>query len=148
MKTKRFYSLVAKDDIMGIKEHLGYQIVVDDTKFNVYVENPRSSSYPLVHIIDPKSGLAIFTRSISKEDDEINVDDDSQCIQVAVKDMIDRGLISKYLQHSKLESYKIMKDAFKVYKSAYKLYKKHQDQCITEKKRGDWNDSTGSKSES
>lgn len=56
-KRKEFYSVICKDKVVGISEQSGFEIKIDGEIFNAYRSKDKGRAY----IIDPKTGIAVYT---------------------------------------------------------------------------------------
>lgn len=59
MKRAVFYTIVQKDEIIGLQQQDGFEFEMDGIQLNGYV-----SENDTVYIIDPTNGIAIFVRKL------------------------------------------------------------------------------------
>lgn len=125
MKCKSFFTMVCMNGVMGVKEQNGYREEIRDLKFNIYLEEISSGSI-MVHIIDPHSGMAIYSYKSSAfifRGEEMNL------INKAIEEFKTKdALIASYKKRQKDKDYQLLKAAFTSYKKAYKIYQAHKQE--------------------
>jgi hypothetical protein len=108
-KRKIFYSMIQENDIVGLKKQDGYEIDINGTKFNAYINEINNSAY----ILDPKNGTAVFTYRYS-----LSTLSPYEHIQQAKNEFIRQGAFEKWKELCNRENYQLAKKMFKAYKKA------------------------------
>lgn len=119
IKRKMFYSVVQKNDIVGLRKQDGYEIVVDGIEFNAY----KSMIDGRVYIIDPKNGSGIF----SYRDDTIDILPTCELVEKAKDEFIKRGAFERWKEKCNKKSYKLANKTFNAYKKAESLREQQRE---------------------
>lgn len=122
MKRKVFYSIMKKDDIVGIREQYGYELKIDGEKFNAY-KNRRDGR---VYIVDPRNGIALTNDYPDWSED---IPTDIELIGKAKEKLIKSGILKKWKEYREKESYQLTIQMFEAYKKAESLREKNLLQC-------------------
>lgn len=112
IKRKMFYSVIQKDDIVGLREQDGYEIDVDGIKFNAY----KRMIDDRVYILDPKNGIAVFIYS-----DDTDILTPHKSVEKAKDEFIKRGIFERWKEKCDKESYQLTNKMFNAYKKAESL---------------------------
>ena len=118
---KRFYSLMNKNGVIGVKEQDGYQIEYAGITLYVYEEFYKSEIY----FIDPNTGLAIYTM------DDVGIDD----IEYYPDDPIAKYL-ARLEEAQQKKEYSLQKKVFRKYKEA-RLFDEKCQSTIQDVRRKD-----------
>lgn len=65
IKRKVFYSVIQKDEIVGVRKQDGYELQIDRETFNAY----HSMRDGRVYIIDPKNGVALQIYDVDENEE-------------------------------------------------------------------------------
>lgn len=120
MKRKVFYSMVEKDKITGIKKRDGYKLNINGEKFNAF----KSKTDGMVYIIDPKSGIALIKYH---PDWNGNIPTVLELIDQAKEKLVKSGILEKWKEMRKRESYQLAVEMFETYKRAESLMEKRKE---------------------
>lgn len=121
MQRKVFYSIIQKDGITGIRKQDGYELEIDGEKFNAY----KSRIDDRVYILDPRNGIALTIYDYQDWNEDIPTD--LELVDKAKEKLIKSGILKKWKENRKKESYKLTIKMFKAYKKAESLREKQKE---------------------
>lgn len=126
-KRKEFYSVICKDKVVGISKQSGFEIKIDGEIFNAYRSEDKGRAY----IIDPKTGLAVYTYEYPW--DEMETPSETGMIKRAREKLAeDKERLEKWRSQKNKESYKLTVEMFAAYKHAEELREKQKDAVCRE----------------
>lgn len=120
MQRKIFYSTIQKDGITGIRKQDGYELKIDGEKFNAYTRTDDR-----VYILDPRNGIALIAYDYQEWNEDIPID--IELIDKAKEKLIKSGILKKWKEKKKKESYQLTIQMFEAYKKAEFLREKQQE---------------------
>lgn len=125
MKRAVFYTIVQKDEIIGLQQQDGFEFEMDGIQLNGYV-----SENDTVYIIDPTNGIAIFVRKLYEtyRTELVAMKYARQCLRD------DKDFVERWKTAKEKESYKLTVEMFDAYKKAEILREKQKEATRREMK--------------
>ena len=127
IKRKIFYSVIQKDEIVGVRKQDGYELQIDGETFNAY----HSMRDGRVYIIDPKNGVALQIYDVDENEDELS---EIELIERAKEKLLQSETLSRWKEKRDNESYRLLRKMFKAYKRAESLREKQKEFVYRENK--------------
>ena len=127
IKRKIFYSVIQKDEIVGVRKQDGYELQIDGETFNAY----HSMRDGRVYIIDPKNGVALHIYDVDENEDELS---EIELIERAKEKLLQSETLSRWKEKRDNESYRLLRKMFKAYKRAESLREKQKEFVYRENK--------------
>lgn len=122
IKRKIFYSVVCKEEVVGVAEQDGFEIEIDGEIFNAYGNKDKDRAY----IIDPQTGFAVYIYDYQW--DEMETPSEIETIKQAREKLAeDKERLEKWRKQKNKESYKLTVEMFAAYKHAEELREKQKD---------------------
>lgn len=127
IKRKIFYSVIQKDEIVGVRKQDGYELQIDGETFNAY----HSMRDGRVYIIDPENGIALQIYDVDENEDELS---EIELIERAKEKLLQSETLSRWKEKRDNESYRLLGKMFKEYKRAESLREKQKEFAYRENK--------------
>ena len=127
IKRKIFYSVIQKDEIVGVRKQDGYELQIDGETFNAYHSMRDGRAY----IIDPKNGVALHIYDVDENEDELS---EIELIERAKEKLLQSETLSRWKEKRDNESYRLLRKMFKAYKRAESLREKQKEFVYRENK--------------
>lgn len=127
IKRKVFYSVIQKDEIVGVRKQDGYELQIDGETFNAY----HSMRDGRVYIIDPKNGAALQIYDADENEDELS---EIELIERAKEKLLQSETLSRWKEKRDNKSYRLLERMFKAYKRAESLREKQKEFACRENK--------------
>ncbi len=127
IKRKVFYSVIQKDEIVGVRKQDGYELQIDGETFNAY----HSMRDGRVYIIDTKNGTALQIYDVDENEDELS---EIELIERAKEKLLQSETLSRWKEKRDNESYRLLGKMFKAYKRAESLREKQKEFVYRENK--------------
>lgn len=127
IKRKVFYSVIQKDEIVGVRKQDGYELQIDGETFNAY----HSMRDGRVYIIDTKNGTALQIYDVDENEDELS---EIELIERAKEKLLQSETLIRWKEKRDNESYRLLGKMFKAYKRAESLREKQKEFVYRENK--------------
>lgn len=125
MKRAVFYTIVQKDEIIGLQQQDGFEFEMDGIQLNGYV-----SENDTVYIIDPTNGIAIFVRKLYE-----TYGTELAAMKYARQCLFDdKDFVERWKTAKEKENYKLTVEMFDAYKKAEILREKQKEATRREMK--------------
>ena len=128
MQRKIFYTIIQKQEIVGVKRKDGFEIKAWEMSFNAYVGENGT-----VFIIDPNNGISLFQFSGCRDFDDDELVPDIIKVERATEKLENSGVLDKWRELTKKESYSYTIKMFNALMDAQRY--REQQRKLAEKER-------------